>query len=190
MFKSYLLQGRNLRATILAILVSAASLPVIVNSSTEPLISTLAGLDLARVYVHIDTESNLHSEMKERVEKRFLEAGLQIHTREQYQKGAPLLIITLRVTPLTDIAAGKYLYARKIELFEDVKLERPTPLKVWAATWSHGVPEPFQIERVKLDDFRADLDSLIHAFVHDYKYANRQKGAEGKEKSPQGEKGN
>lgn len=68
---------------------------------------------------------------------------------------------------------GKYLYIRKLELWEDVGVSRIGSRQLRAVTWSRDFPLPAIIEKISEEQLQSDAERLIEEFALDYRQGNR-----------------
>lgn len=79
--------------------------------------------------------------------------------------------LTLRSQHLEGIPTDKVIYRKKLELYEDVPLERPLKLRTWTVAWYYGIP-PIISNPVSLNQILSDADHLIEDFIADFMFAN------------------
>jgi len=141
-------------------------------AQAEILRSTLLGLDLAKVYLFVETEYQYDERLRNRAISRFATKKLLFNTSTAYKEGDPLLRVTVNWREIDGAGLKKGLYYRKIELAENVVSERTPRIRAWAITASYGLPEPIVSDRPTIEQLERDLDSLIDGFIQDYSYAN------------------
>lgn len=74
---------------------------------------------------------------------------------------------------LEQTCPGKYLYIRKLELWEDVRVSRIGSRPLRAVTWSRGFPLPVIVEMISEEQLQSDAERLIEEFALDYRQGNR-----------------
>jgi hypothetical protein len=93
----------------------------------------------------------------------------------------PWLVLTVDVQDLGNdgvipglekACPGKYLYLRKLELWEDVRVNRIGDRPLRAVTWSRGFPLPVIVENVSEEQLQTDAERLIQEFALDYRQGN------------------
>ena len=142
------------------------------STGGEILRSSLAGLNLERVYLSVDTDHKYHDTIRDRVIRAFNKHGLKLSENELYKQGQILLKLTVRPDPIKGGGSGNVLYYKKLELFENVISERSPKIKTWAVTWSFGIPNPILSGTISIDQLERDADELIGGFIQDFLFTN------------------
>ncbi len=140
----------------------------------QTLISTLYGLDLAKVTLYLKTESEHHERLHNRILSRLATKKLLINTTKAFKQGDPLLEVTLDWEPIDEPGVKRGLYYRNIELSESVVTERVPHVRAWTSTASVGLQEPIVSDRPTIEQLERDLDWLLDEFMKVYLDANRK----------------
>ncbi len=88
------------------------------------------------------------------------------------QQGTPSVRLTFMVTPIEGFE-GKSIYFRKLEIQENVLLERAPGHRFYTTTYEIGFGHPRLIDTPAVEQLEGDLDSLVDSFIQDYKIWNR-----------------
>jgi hypothetical protein len=144
------------------------------TAHAEILVSTLYGLDLAKVALYVKTEDKYHERLSNRIVSRLAAKNLSINTTRAFKQGDPLLQVTLDWELIDDPGVKKGLYYRNIELSESVVTERIPHVRAWTNTASVGLPEPIVSDRPTIEQLERDLDWLLDEFIKVYLDANRK----------------
>ena len=166
-----------LRVLLLLILIVQTAQPVQAEDSTtegERLISSSAGLKLESVYFAVRTDHEYAGVIAEKILQTLIARGLHTNTDWPYQRGKPLLQLTVRTEALPDCQSGKVLYYQNLDLFETVISERSPHIKTWSRTWTYGLGDPTVTEAVSFEQLQKDADELIEGFITDFLYANKK----------------
>lgn len=143
-----------------------------ISTGGETLRSSLAGLNLEKVYLSVDTDHKYHDTIRDRVIHALNIHGLKLSENELYRQGQILLKLTIRPDPIEKGISEKVLYYRKIELFENVISERTPTIKTWAVTWSFGIPDPILSSMISKEQLERDANELIGGFIQDFLFTN------------------
>ena len=147
------------------------------SSREESLISSLYGLHLDQMHLHVDTDYKYHDVIHDRVLRSFKKRGLKIDIDPPhwpYKQGHALLQLTVRSDPLHGEKPEKVLYYQKLELFEHVISDRSPRIRALVVTWKYGIPDPIVTDPISLEQLEKDVDDLIGFFIQDYLYANNK----------------
>lgn len=164
------------------VLVSSLAAPAIYGkeapSKGDTVRSSLVGLRLEKVHLYVDTDYKHHDVIRNRILHNLNKSGLKLNMEYPhwpFKQGQAILHLTIRSEPLHEEASVQVLYNRKLELFEYVTPERTQQIKVWAATWSYGIPDPVLTDSTPLERLEKDADDLLDAFIQDFLYANKKR---------------
>lgn len=83
------------------------------------------------------------------------------------------MLLTLLLTPVKGCEA-KSLYYRKLEIQENVLIERVPNGHYYTTTYESGFGYPMLVETPVYEQLEKDLDSLVDGFIEDYKIWNRR----------------
>lgn len=134
--------------------------------------SSLAGVNLRNIHVHVETKYELREKVLDRIKVRFNEARLTARIDEPYTRAEPLLLITLRPLERPSSCEGHVYMIMKIELWEMVELARQTKAQTWAPTWFYGLPDPVSKSNVNDQYLMDQLDHLLTQFIFSFNSAN------------------
>lgn len=134
--------------------------------------TTLDGLDLNMVRLSIHAPRKYEDRLFNRALHHFSEAGLSLRDSGPLGRFDPVLVLTLDFEPLTGASSKDFLYYRKLELKENVLLERDPEIKRWGVTYFYGIPGPFVTDDVTIERLETDLDGLLEHFIMTYKISN------------------
>jgi hypothetical protein len=142
------------------------------TAHAEILVSTLYGLDLAKVTLSVKTEDKYHERLRTRIVSRLAAKNLSINTTRVFKQGDPSLQVTLDWEQIDDPGVKRGLYYRNIELSESVVTERVPHVRAWTSTASVGLQEPIVSDRPTIEQLERDLDWLLDEFIKVYLDAN------------------
>lgn len=146
----------------------------------ERLTNTISGFDTSKAIFSFDSEptappgsalANNFSRLRTRAEKKFQDAGIKFGGIAQ--QGTPRVLLTLLLTPVKGCEA-KSLYYRKLEIQENVLIERVPNGHYYTTTYESGFGYPMLVETPVYEQLEKDLDSLVDGFIEDYKIWNRR----------------
>jgi hypothetical protein len=144
------------------------------TAHAEILVSTLYGLDLAKVTLYLKTEDEHYERLHNRIVSRFAAKKLSVNTSKAFKQGDPLLTVTMDWAPIDDPGVKKGLYYRMIDLSESVVTERIPHVRAWTSTAMSGLQEPVVSDRPTIEQLERDLDWLLDEFIKVYLDANRK----------------
>lgn len=126
-----------------------------------------------------------HNRLYDRAVQRLSEAGLyHPHPRSSGSEMKPTLELTLEVIDLGkagllpllgNTCPDKWLYMKKIELWDYVYTKGNPGTPVLALIWTRFTPLPVIGEKVPIDRLEADLDRMLGQFIADYQQGNQPK---------------
>ncbi len=134
--------------------------------------ATLKGLEGVHIYVEelnpeIEAEGLTRAQLQYDAEWELKEAHIPVLAETQWAKGAPYLYIYLHIFRLPT-QTRRYLFYIRVELNQQVMLERDPSIKSPAITWSHG---GVGID-YSLDQIRLLVRHQVRKFVTAFRLAN------------------
>lgn len=159
----------------IAILAGALFLPLAgLSQDEEQTRATLRGLEGVHVYVEelnpqIEAEGLTREQLRSDAEAELREANIPVLADTQWVKGSPYLYIYLHVFRLPT-QTRRYLFYIRVELNQQVLLERDPRVKSPAITWSEGgVGIDYSLEQIRLL-----VRHQVKKFVVAFRLANPQ----------------
>jgi hypothetical protein len=155
------------------VLISLLVFPLISwGQDEEQTRATLKGLQGVHVYVEelnpeVEAEGLTRAQIQSDAEVELREAHIPVLEETQWAKGAPYLYVYLHVFRLPT-QTRRYLFYIRVELNQQVMLERDPRIKSPAITWSHG---GVGID-YSLDQIRLLVRQQVRKFVTAFRLAN------------------
>lgn len=147
----------------------------------EHLINTLFGFDPSNAVFSFDSGAGSFTEsvtavhfdqLRKRVEQKFQKAGMKFGGIAQ--QGTPCVCLIFQVTPVEGIE-GKSMYFRKLEIQEDVLIERLPGRRFYTTTYEIGFGSPILVDTPTIEQIEKDLDSLVDGFIEDHRVWNSKR---------------
>jgi hypothetical protein len=130
--------------------------------------SILQKLDFKRVGFSMQTQPELTQRLRERAIARLKKAGLEPAAIAPNSQIDAVLVLTIDPIPLGKICPGKVLYDTKIQLRDDVIIQRDRDIRVEAITWSFAPGSPSLVGIMPIEKLEADADRYIDQFITSY----------------------
>ncbi len=110
--------------------------------------------------------------LKKRAEKKFQDAGIEFSGIPQ--QGTPMVLLTFMVSPVEGFET-RSMYFRKLEIQENVVIERVPGRRFYTTTYEIGFGLPMLVDTPTFEQIEKDFDSLVDSFIEDYRIWNRKR---------------
>lgn len=110
------------------------------------------------------------------VEQRLRETGIRVLTRPELlaTPGKPYLYLRVYAVRATGETAGVYAYSISLELKQEVRLTRASPVRSLAATW-RATEEVGTVQAARLSSVRDKVRDMVDQFINAYLAANSKR---------------
>ena len=169
---------RACKATIVATLLLLLPMPS--GNAQYPLLHNLKPIEI-RLELHTGRALDARS-LHKRALRILTDSGTLVQEGVDHtDDNGPLLKLTIDlvdlgkegvIPQLGKTCPGKYLYLRKLELWEDVTVDRLPKFRFRVVTWSRTLPLPIIVDSTIQEQLNNDAERLLKEFAADFIQGN------------------